>query len=138
MDKNQIYLIIDDDADDIDFFCEAIEEIDEEAECLMARNGEEALRLLRKQNTFPDCIFLDLNMPRMDGKTCLAEMKKDKGLKDIPVVIYTTSTHLKDREETLQLGADHFLTKPISFKKLCEDIRDAIEIVGQGRSTGVR
>ena len=138
MNRNQIYLIVDDDPDDIDFFCEAIEEIDERAECLVARNGEEALRLLRNRSTLPNCMFLDLNMPRMDGKTCLAEMKKDKQLKDISVIIYTTSTHSRDREETLQLGADHFMTKPITFKKLCEDIRDVLDTVCQGQSTEIK
>jgi CheY-like chemotaxis protein len=132
MKRNSIYLIIDDDADDIDFFCEAIHEIDAGAVCHTARNGEEGLRLLRERpDARPDYIFMDLNMPRMDGKTCLAELKRDNGLKDIPVVIYTTSAHPRDREETLGLGADHFLTKPTSFKQLCRDIQATVGTVGQ-------
>lgn len=138
MKRDQIYLIVDDDIDDIDFFCEAIHEINANAICHIAYNGEEALSLLRnKIETLPDVIFLDLNMPRIDGKTCLAELKKDTLLKDIPVVIYTTSTHIKDREETAVLGADYFLNKATSMKKLCMDILIAIKAIGLDKNFGI-
>lgn len=130
MERKQKYLIVDDDADDIDFFCEAVHEIFTDALCSMAHDGEEALRLLRqKSGPLPDFIFLDLNMPRMDGKACLAELKKDDGLKHIPVVICSTSSDPKDKTETLALGADYYLVKAISFKKLCDDILKAVKAV---------
>ena len=130
MGTGQKYLIVDDDADDVDFFCEAIQEISSDALCYIARNGEDALHLLsQKIDALPDCIFLDLNMPLMDGKACLAELKKNDWTKDIPVIIYTTSTHSKDREATTKLGADYYLVKPTSFKKICEDISAAIKTV---------
>lgn len=135
---NKKYLIVDDDADDIDFFCEAIREISEDALCYMARNGEEALKLLRqKLDPLPDYIFLDLNMPRMDGMACLAELKKDDALKNIPVIIYTTSGHQRDREATARLGADHYLVKPTSFKKLCADIVGAVKAIVERQSSRV-
>ncbi len=113
----QKYPIVDDDADDIDFFCEADEEINADVRFYIAHNGEEALKLLRrKMDALPDFIFLDLNMSRMDGRACLAELKRDDRLKDNAVIIYTTSSHIRDREETSRLGAGHYLVKPTSFK----------------------
>lgn len=121
-------MIVDD--DDIDFFRQAIRKIDPGHSCMTASNGEDALDKLQKETgKLPDFIFLDLNMPRMDGKTCLRELKKQENLKDIPIIIYTTSAHQQEQEETLKLGAAHFLTKARSIKILQEDIRDAIEAV---------
>jgi CheY-like chemotaxis protein len=112
--KNNIsFLIVDDDADDKMLFIEAAKEIDDTIECLTANNGEQALEFLRNpENRLPDFIFLDIRMPRMDGKKCLSEIKKDERLAHIPVVIYTTS---KEGEESMKLrsmGAFHFMTKP--------------------------
>lgn len=130
MGTDQKYLIIDDDADDADFFCEAIEQIRPNASCDVASNGEEALKLLRQRITnVPNVIFLDLNMPIMDGRACLFALKQDKKLRDIPVIIYTTSTHSRDREATMALGASYYLVKPTSFKKICENILLAIDAV---------
>ena len=70
----------------------------------------------------PDFIFLDLNMPKMDGRTCLAELKKDVKLKNIPVIIFTTTSHSKEIDETYELGAAYFLSKPSDFKKLQKEI----------------
>ncbi|RKN83698.1 response regulator [Ulvibacterium marinum] len=124
-------MIVDDDDDDIDFFCQAIRKIDPTYTCMSATDGEAALQKLQNEtNALPDFIFLDLNMPRMDGKTCLRELKKQEKLKDIPVIIYTTSSHPQEREETLQLGAAHFLTKAYSIKMLQEGIRNVLEILG--------
>ena len=65
-------------------------------------------------------IFLDLNMPRLNGKQCLAELKREAHLRDIPVIIYSTSSEKRDIEETSRLGAAHFLTKPNKFEELCK------------------
>ena len=114
-------MIIDDDPDDVQLFCEAVAEIDPLYNCLVAYNGEEALKLLQNINTTPDFIFLDLNMPRMNGKQCLAQFKKIP-LFSIPVIIYTTSKLKKDIEECLRLGAATFLTKPMKFDALIKGI----------------
>src|SRR5687767_1642323 len=106
-------LIIDDDADDIELFCMAVAEIDKSIKCISARTGEEALKILKKSLLRkPDYIFLDLNMPRMNGKQCLSLIKKDPELCDIPVIIYSTSKLPEDYRETKELGAVYFLTKP--------------------------
>jgi CheY-like chemotaxis protein len=117
------FLIVDDDADDCEFFCEAISEINPLSKCLTASNGEDALMKLRSDiKPLPDFIFLDLNMQRMDGRKCLVELKKDKDLKNIPVIILTTSSSQKDIDETKMLGASYYLIKPSEYQKLRKDI----------------
>jgi DNA-binding response OmpR family regulator len=110
--------------------CEALNDIDASHACLTAVKGQDALHQLR--NTLkapPDCLFLDVNMPQMDGKTCLKELKKDAELKSIPVVIYTTSSHLGGKVEMLRLGASHFLTKAYNFHRLRTNIEEALRRV---------
>jgi CheY-like chemotaxis protein len=128
MTGNKIFLVIDDDPDDCYFFCEAIRKIDPSAECVTAMDGEEALRRLRNGiPKLPALIFLDLNMPRMDGRLCLTELKKDKSLKNIPVVILSTSNSAKDIEETKKLGAVYFITKPTDIDKFQRELEFAIQ-----------
>lgn len=119
MSEKRLFLIVDDDIDDCEFFCEALNEIAPNIDCYVANNGEDALKKLRAQSkSIPDVIFLDLNMPCMDGKACLKELKKDNLLKEIPVVIYTTSSNKDDVDETKNLGAFHYITKPSDFQNL--------------------
>ncbi len=128
--SDPLLFIVDDDIDDIELFCEALSEIYPDSVCFDAKSGKNCLKLLRQQPTsLPDFIFLDLNMQPMDGRSCLDKLKKDVSLKNIPVIIYTTSQSQKDRDETLQMGAAYFLTKPSSFKGLCEGIKGAFEAV---------
>ncbi|MBL7699530.1 MAG: response regulator [Chitinophagaceae bacterium] len=115
------FFIVDDDTDDQDLFIEAVNEVDSSIECLSASNCEEALDLLKNRKMpMPDMIFLDLNMPRLNGKQCLAELKREAHLRDIPVIIYSTSSEKRDIDETARLGAAHFLTKPNKFEELCK------------------
>lgn len=123
MKAKKTFFIVDDDIDDQDLFIEAVSEVDDSIECLSASDCEEALDLLKnKKIGMPDMIFLDLNMPRLNGKQCLAELKKEAHLADIPVIIYSTSSEKRDIEETSRLGAAHFLTKPNKFEELCKAI----------------
>ncbi len=121
MKQNRRFFIVDDDSDDQDLFIEAVNEVDSTIECVSASNCEEALDLLRNRKiSMPDVIFLDLNMPRLNGKQCLVELKREAHLRDIPVIIYSTSSEKRDIEETSRLGAAHFLTKPNKFEELCK------------------
>jgi CheY-like chemotaxis protein len=115
-------LIVDDDEDDRELFCGAVNELDHLVSCKMAHNGKEALDLLRSGAVKPDYIFLDLNMPKLNGKKFLSELKLDVALSEIPVVIYTTSKLPEDIEETKKLGAIHFITKPTGIEELCIEI----------------
>lgn len=125
---SKIFLIIDDDVDDREFFEEALNSIDPSAHCLTAVNGEDALvKLFDNTDDLPDYIFLDLNMPRMDGKSFLCKMMKDVRLKHIPVIIFSTSSDPMDLKETRDLGAIHYIVKPYDFKKLCNEITFVID-----------
>jgi len=111
--------LIDDDEDDREIFSAALNAAAPTCECITAESAASALGLLDRQADFrPDFIFLDLNMPLMDGRACLAELKKRSKSRDIPVIIFTTSAHGKDIEETRELGAAHYLVKPASFNRL--------------------
>src|SRR5687768_1190491 len=109
-----LILIVDDDLDDISLFCDAVREIDADSECLLAKNGKEALILLETLAELPDIIFIDINMPIMNGKEFLLIGKQHSRLKDIPMVMYSTTNKVKEIEEYYRLGAMGFLTKAIT------------------------
>jgi CheY-like chemotaxis protein len=119
MSKPITCFLIDDDADDQEIFELALKSVDPTILFNGAGDGVEAVQKLQTEQTFaPDFIFLDLNMPRMDGKECLRELRKIDRLKDTPIIIYSTSTDERDRVETKALGADHYLEKQSSIKVL--------------------
>ena len=125
---HKVIFLIDDDIDDQEFFVEAVKEVNPNIECHLASSCDEGLELLNKSSVLPDYIFLDLNMPKVDGKKCLLELKKNARVKDIPVIIYSTSSLKKDIDETKAMGAVHFLTKPAAFRELCEAIENVLSI----------
>jgi CheY-like chemotaxis protein len=128
MEKTNTILIIDDDADDRSLFIDAVGEISKSLHCIAANDGEEALLLLDTAGAkLPDYIFLDLNMPRLNGKQCLCEIKKRPHLFHIPVIIYSTTRRVEDVEETKKMGAVHFLTKPILFSDICHEIKGVLQ-----------
>jgi CheY-like chemotaxis protein len=113
-----VILIVDDDAEDLELFVQAVAELDESVNCVEAYNGIEALKILKRNSWLPNYIFLDINMPLMNGKKCLEEIKKDESYKQIPVIIYSTTNDINQIEECKKLGATDFLTKPDSFEVL--------------------
>ncbi|HXD92445.1 MAG TPA: response regulator [Bacteroidia bacterium] len=121
MSKEILFFVVDDDADDRDIFNMALGCIRHKTRCITAKSGEEALELLKKNEEFiPDFIFLDINMPRVNGKECLIEMRKMERLKKVPIYMYSTSFTDKDKVETLSLGATDYFVKPYSVKILIE------------------
>ena len=119
-------LLVDDDVDDQVYFLDAINEINPAMECKLANNGLEALQSIKIPPPF-DIIFLDLNMPIMNGFECLSSLKKQEQYKNIPVVIFTTSKNFHDIERTKELGASLFFTKPTSFNTLCNKLKQIFE-----------
>jgi CheY-like chemotaxis protein len=112
-------LIIDDDPDDRELLIEAIKEFDPGTICNEATGSLDALKILSTdQILIPDYIFLDLNMPLMNGKECLAEIMKIPHIDESKVVIYTTSQREDDARELLAMGAVFFLIKPSVFSEL--------------------
>lgn len=119
MTKALSFLLVDDDTDDTSLFKEILEEVNPSIIFHSAGDGQQAIQFLKNEsNTLPDVIFLDLNMPRMSGKECLVQIKRDEELHKIPVIMYTTSSQSKDIEETMQKGAICFITKPTNIKEL--------------------
>lgn len=93
----------------------------------IVKDGEEAMNFLHNKGKFtltprPDLIFLDLNLPKKNGRDVLAEIKSDENLKQIPVVILTSSQQDKDILDTYSLHANCFITKPIDFDQFIQII----------------
>jgi CheY-like chemotaxis protein len=119
MPQPQTFLLVDDDIDDTFLFREVLSEVAPQVALRTAVNGQEAIEsLLAPAQPLPQLIFLDLNMPKMDGKQCLLALKQDERLQHIPVIMYTTSSHSRDIEETMQNGAISFITKPSHISEL--------------------
>lgn len=112
-------LLADDDADDRQFFKEAMDEIDRNTMVSVVNDGAQLIEYLHQSNHYlPDIIFLDINMPLKNGLECLRELRGDRRYKDIRIVIYSTSGADKDIEEAYNSGANVYLKKPGDFTEL--------------------
>jgi CheY-like chemotaxis protein len=116
-----ILLCIDDDPEDIELFQDAVRTIDKRHVCVAAGNGCEALKLLSL--LMPDYIFLDINMPVMDGKETLTNIRLNERFRAVPVCILSTSVDQREAETYKMLGADKCLVKPNSFGDLIVMLR---------------
>ncbi len=124
-------LMADDDADDRDFTRTAMQESRLVNELRCVEDGEELLDYLLRRGRYtdpkdsprPGLILLDLNMPRKDGREALREIKSDPGLKHIPIVVLTTSKAEEDVLRSYNLGANCFITKPVTFEGLVEVVK---------------
>ena len=120
------FLLIDDDSDDRVLFREALEEVSPETICVTEGDGRKALSELIDSKQLPDLIFVDINMPRISGWDCLEKIKAQQSTKDIPVIMYTTSSLERDVERACRSGAAGLLTKPADY---CELKRCLTELV---------
>lgn len=119
--------LADDDVDDRDLFLEALTEIDNSIYCLHATDGELALQILTNDILEkPELIFLDLNMPKINGKELLKQLKKSVELSGTPVIMYSTFFSPQDIKDIKELGASHYLIKHTSFKELCSALRSIL------------
>jgi CheY-like chemotaxis protein len=117
-------LIIDDDIEDQEIFIEAVKDVDKSIECETALSGENAFtRFQSPLVAMPDLIFLDMNMPKLNGKQVLREIKQHDRFASIPVIMYSTSFAPRDIEEIRHLGAVHHLLKPSRFDELCNALK---------------
>lgn len=123
---NKTILLVDDDHDDQLLFMLALEEIGKKISCHVANNGQEALSMLT-DTLSPDLIFLDLNMPVMNGFDFLAEREKDERIKNIPVVIFSTTSDLGTVKKTYEMGASVFFKKPNDFPTLRTKLNSLFE-----------
>jgi len=115
-------LLVDDNPGDVRLTAEALKDGKVENRLHTAKDGMEAIAFLRRKGRYtdaprPDLILLDLNMPRMNGRQVLAEIKEDSALRHIPVVILTGSREMDDIVNMYDLHANCYVTKPIDFEQ---------------------
>lgn len=110
--------LADDDEDDRTFFEEALNEIPLNTKVSSFSDGVELMAELLSEQPLPDMIFLDLNMPLMDGFECLQDIRNEANFQNIPVVIYSTSFHAAEVARLQEMGATRYLKKPSSFNQL--------------------
>jgi CheY-like chemotaxis protein len=124
----RIVLCVDDDPDDRELIRNAIFKIDPSYTVAHATNGKEALQYLTraKENELPCLVIMDINMPVMDGKQALTEIKRDKKLSQVPVVVFTTSSHPADLNFCRQYGVE-LITKPANFKQITVEAERLLE-----------
>lgn len=115
-------LYVDDDPEDIEIFHDAVRAVDPTIRYDTAVTGTEALKYLQEQPCLPDYVILDINMPGMDGKHCLHEIRKDPRLSSLTVIVYSTNSFPRDVREIESLNAT-FVKKANSFNALCEMVR---------------
>lgn len=123
-------MLVDDDQDDIELFSDVLNQIDSSIHLLTAHNGKDALDLLGSDIIEkPEHIFLDINMPIMNGLDCLEAIRAELNMQ-IPVTIYTTSKNPREYSRCQRLGAE-FLPKPHDYSSLTEILRKKIlRIIG--------
>ena len=122
-------LMVEDDEGDVELALEALEDSKLVTNINIAKDGVEAMAYLRKEEPFektvrPDVILLDLNMPRKNGREVLAEIKADKDLRNIPVIILTTSQVDEDVVKSYHLGANCYITKPVDFDQFVKVVKN--------------
>lgn len=128
--ENMRILLTDDDADDREFFADAVADIHLNFPVEFCENGLELLnRLYNKELSIPDIIFLDLNMPIMSGFESLQQIRDDAKFKDIPIIaIYSTSATEDGIKNTFGLGANAYIVKPTDFNDLKKLLKKVIEM----------
>lgn len=121
-------LLVEDNIGDARLTREALVDCAVACEIVHVRDGIEAMSFLRQEPPYeeaqlPDLILLDLNMPRMDGREFLAQMRQDARLTRIPVIVLTTSESRNDIESSYDLGANAYLIKPVDFSSFEQTVR---------------
>jgi CheY-like chemotaxis protein len=115
------FWLAEDDPDDVEFFLEALNEINQSISCVCARNGSDLIQKIKTQQLpVPDIFFLDVNMPEMNGWETLEFIKSDPALADIPVIMYSTSSARRDAQKAIEQGALCFYEKPSNYLLLKE------------------
>ena len=122
-------LLVEDSETDAELTLEALKQGKLQNTVHHVKDGEEALRYLRCEGEFsdarrPDLILLDLNMPRVDGREVLRQVREDESLKVIPIVVLTTSSHDKDILESYGLSANSYIVKPVSLNSFFDVVKE--------------
>lgn len=126
-------LLIDDDVDDRELFCEVVKRVAQHIHCKTVEGGKQALAMLNdREQEKPDLIFLDINMPTMDGWDCLSALKQGAASKEIPVIMYSTSSTAPEIEKAEMLGALSYFQKPFDLAEMKQRIKTVMTHLLQG------
>ncbi len=129
-------LLADDDMDDCSFFEEALKEFLLPTGYTVVHNGEQLMTLLADESyALPHVVFLDLNMPRKNGFECLMEIKLNARLKELPVIIFSTSFELEVVNQLYKNEAQYFIRKPADFLQFTNIIDKALTVIAMGNLT---
>ncbi|MDB5208382.1 MAG: response regulator [Flavisolibacter sp.] len=122
-------LLADDDIDDCSFFKDALDGLQQDTCLTTVTDGEQLMNLLHTNEPLPDIIFLDINMPRKNGFECLLEIKRHNKLKELPIIIFTTTFEQGVVDRLYRSGAHYFICKPPSFSHFKEVIQQALTLI---------
>lgn len=129
-------LLTDDDADDRLIFKEILNEMDKDITVNMVNDGKQLMNFLSTEdNPLPHIIYLDLNMPNMDGIECLQKIRSHGKYSNILIAIYSTSTSDKDIDDTFSHGANIYITKPAAYSELKKVLKKSLSAVQMNRSS---
>ena len=130
--KHLNILLADDDTDDCIFFKEALGELMLSTNLTTVNDGEQLMQLLTNEtNELPHILFLDLNMPRKNGFECLSEIKQNEKLKELPVIIFSTSFEKEVVNLLYKNGAQYFIRKPSEFSQFKKIIQQSLIAISQ-------
>ncbi|MBU4485751.1 MAG: response regulator [Candidatus Delongbacteria bacterium] len=128
--KNKIILLVDDDQNDLEFILKALNELKFLCNIVVVNDGVEAMDFLKCRGKFngrkainPAVIILDIKMPRIDGTEVLKEIRGSVSLKNIPIVIFTSSSYEKDIIESYENGVIAYVVKPINISKFFSTVK---------------
>ncbi|MCC5942138.1 MAG: response regulator [Balneolaceae bacterium] len=128
--------LAEDDADDRLLFREALVELPVSYHLNTFNNGDELMEWLNDtENSFPDVLFLDLNMPRKNGFATLADIKRNTKLQDLPVIIFSTSTNNEMIKQVYKNAAHYYIRKPVHFWELKRLIYKSLKLIADKDTT---
>jgi CheY-like chemotaxis protein len=123
-------LLADDDMDDCLIFKQALEELPISTRLTIVNNGDQLMKLLLKNtHQLPHVLYLDLNMPRKNGFECLTEIRLNDKLKELPLILYSTSAEQSVIDRLYQNGAQYFIRKPFDFFEIKRLIHHSLTLI---------
>jgi CheY-like chemotaxis protein len=136
LDFTRFIFLADDDEDDRLLFQEALDEIEMPTQLMSVRDGEQLMKALDTLiDKLPHVLFLDLNMPRKDGFQCLSEIKQNEKLKQLPVIVFSTSFQPDTIDLLYENGAQYYIRKPSNFEHFKKAIHRAIVLITASKSS---
>lgn len=121
-------LYIDDDPEDLDLFCEAVNTVDPDIICFTADGGRKGINLLDGMTDLPSFIFLDLQMYELDGLATLQEIRKNTRYADIEIVVFSGAGNPLYFDQCRALGVKYFLSKESNFRLLCRGLGEILKL----------